>query len=960
LPRYTIFYLLFFVPRLGANPSTALPLAFERNAGQSDSEVKFLTRGQNGTLWLTEQGPVLSLADKSQLAVLRLRFQGGNRSPKIEGVNQTGGVSNYFIGNDPAKWHTHVPQFEQVRYRDVYPGIDVVFYGKDHNLEYDFVLRPGADPSKIQLKFDGQGALRKDSNGDLVFKMGDAEVRNHKPVILQAGRIVGGEYVVTGKRTARFTVGLYDRARPLVIDPVMTYGTLLGGNGGDQVHGVAMDEGFLYAVGTTSSTNFPGVNALFPKTLAPGTLTVDAFVVKINPSKSGAASVVFSTIFGGTNVDEGTSIGVDASGSVVIAGETQSFDFPLKNAFSQVFCGAGSCAAGFVAKFSPLGDNLLFSSYLGGEAGFTAPFALAMDAYGNAWLTGLTTNPSFPIRGNAFQSSGSGLGHSAGFISEVSPSGSLNYSTYVIAPPDLQFTSIAIDSTGNVIAGGFTTSTSAPVTAGAFQTSRPSPLAGFVVKIDSRQGGAAGLLYGTYLGGSVNDVVNGIAVDASGSIYAGGYASSPDFPVTSNAARTTSVGTPGTSLEGFVSKLNPAANGQAQLVYSTFVGGNADDAVSSLKVDSSGRVTVTGVTHSTDLAVTPDALQCCYQSSTTPPTFAALNSFLARLDPSKSGAASLLYMSYLGGSVFTQINQIAIDSTGNNVVAGGTVSAQNTPLTQSAFQSIYGGEDLTVPNGIGFGDAYIASFNFATTGPAISQYENGGGLSALPSAKIAPGLVFTVKGNFGGPPVSSLAQMDPATGRIATKLEGVQVLVNGIACPLTYVSNTQINAIAPYELASNPIKIANVQVIYNGVYGNVMPVPVAATAPGILSFDDGTGQGAILNQDQSINGAQNAAAIGTIVTIFATGEGQTSPPGVTGGLANNLNNLPHPVASVSVTIGGVPATDIRYSGTAPQEVYGLFQVNVTIPTGVTPGSGVPVVLKVGGVSSQAGLTMAVK
>lgn len=257
------------------------------------------------------------------------------------------------------------------------------------------------------------------------------------------------------------------------------------------------------------------------------------------------------------------------------------------------------------------------------------------------------------------------------------------------------------------------------------------------------------------------------------------------------------------------------------------------------------------------------------------------------------------------------------------------------------------------------GDAYIATFNFGTTGPQIALYENGGGLSALPAAKIAPGLVFTVKGTFSGATIPTQAQIDPKTGGLATTLEGVQVLVDGIACPLVYVSTTQINAIAPYELAGNPPATATVQVVINNIPGNLVNVVVAPTAPGILSFDDGTGQGAIVNQDQTINGSSNAAARGTIVTIYATGEGQTNPPGIDGGLASNPNALPHPVASLSVTIGGLPATNIAYAGTAPGEVYGLLQVNVTVPAGVTPGSAVPVVLTIGGVSSQAGLTMAV-
>jgi uncharacterized protein (TIGR03437 family) len=957
-----------------AGPSIEIPLAFERNAGQTDPEVKYLARGREGTLWLTEQGPVLGVAEKSRLAVLRLRFEGGRRSPRIEGENRTGGITNYFIGNDPAQWRTDVSQFAQVRYRDVYPGIDVVFYGNGRTLEYDFVLRPGADPSKIRLRFDGEGALRKDLNGDLVLKLGDTEVRNHKPVIRQDGQIVEGEYILTGKRGARFALGAYDRGRELVIDPVMTYGTLIGGSAGDQAAGVAIDaQGNLYMVGTTSSTNFPSKNALYP-TLpwsVPGFTgaVLHAFVVKINPSASGEASVVFCTLFGGSILEQGFAIGVDASGDAVITGLTSSPDLPLKNAFNSFFCGVGNCEEGFVTKFSPTGNALLYSSYLGGSGGTVSPTSLAMDASGNAWVAGFTTDPVFTVTANAFQSSAltTQSGNYAGFVSEVSAAGSLLYSTYFSASPFVQVNAIAVDAAGNFYIGGGTNSPTLPTTPGALQSANPSTLpasdlaaTGFVAKLNPNIAGSQSLLYATYLGGSSSDQVFGLAVDASGNIYAGGSANSPDFPVTATALRTTYKDTYNlVSGEGFVSKLNPSATGTAQLVYSTFYGGSGDDEVLRLAVDSAGRVVITGVTNSPDLLTTSDAFQCCYASTLGPGKVAPFG-FLARLDPTKSGTASLLYSSYLGGTVDTYINSLALDSTGNNVVLGGYVEAQNTPLTQSAFQSGFAGENTSLANNVGVGDAYLASFNFATAGPAIAQYENGGGLSALPSAKIAPGLVFTLKGTFPGPTTASTAQIDSNTGRLATMIEGVQVLVNGIACPLVYVSTTQINAIAPYELASNPTGFANVQVIYNGVPGNILFEPVAPTAPGILSFDDGTGQGAILNSDGTINGSQNAAAAGSIVTIFATGEGQTSPAGIDGGLANDLSALPHPVAPVSVTIGGMAATNIAYAGTAPQEVYGLFQVNVTVPSGVAPGSSVPVVLTVGGVSSQAGLTMAVK
>lgn len=977
----SIVFMLLSTAPLVAAPSVTLPLAFERNTGQTDPQVKFLTHGQGGTLWLTEQGPVLGVADKSKLAVVRMRFDGGKRSPEIEGVNQTGGVSNYFIGNNPSKWRTDIPQFGKVRYREVYPGIDVVFYGNDRNLEYDFVLQPGADPSRIRLKFEGAGTLTKDSNGNLVLKIGDIEIRNHKPVIRQGGRIIAGEYKLTGTRGARFVVAAYDRHRELVIDPVMTYGTLLGGNNGEQAFGVAIDaQGNLLVVGNTTSPNFPLKNpydTVLDSPDWPG--SPHAFLTKINPSASGAASMVFSTFFGGTVAESGNAVGVDRSGNPVIFGSTGSSDLPMMNPFNSVYpndttCGSDGtllCREGYVTKFTAAGNALLFSSYIGAGGNYDAN-ALIVDPSGNAWLAGDTSDGFFPVRGNAYQASApvtnsKGL---AGFVAEVSPAGALLYGTYFSGELQTQIEAIAMDPTGNICIGGVTYAQKLPTTAGAFQTenqSNPQYGTGFVAKIDPSVAGTQGLLYSTYLGGTNADGVSAVAADASGNVYAGGYADSSNFPLTSTAARSSFEDIYDIFAgEGFVTKLNPAASGAAQLAYSTFYGGSGDDEVTGLAVDSAGRIVVAGVTNSFDVPTTPDAFQCCYTGYISSSGITQYG-FLARLDPTKSGTASLLYSTLIGGLEFTRLSALALDSSGNNVAVAGWIEPPNTPVTLSAFQSVFGGQesDYNSLSGLGptnvayQGDAYLASFNFATIGAVLNQYENGGGLSAIPTPPIAPGLVFTLKGTFPGPATSSLAQIDPNTGGIAKTLEGVQVLVNGIACALTYVSNTQINAIAPYELAG-VTGYANVQVVYNGVPGTIFFIAIAPTAPGILSFDDGTGQGAILNQDQSINSAQNPAAIGSIITIFATGEGQTNPPGIDGGLATNVNNLPHPVAPVSVTIGGVPVTNFAYAGTAPDEVWGLFQLDVTIPPGVTPGPSVPVVLTVGGVSSQKGLTMAVQ
>ena len=578
----------------------------------------------------------------------------------------------------------------------------------------------------------------------LLLRIGDIEIRNHKPVIRQGSRIIEGEYRMTGTRSARFVIGAYDRRQELVIDPVMTYGTLLGGNNGDQAHGVAIDaKGNLLVIGRTTSTNFPLKNpydSVLDSTDWPS--TPHAFVTKINPSASGAASMVFSTFFGGTVLESGNGIGVDGSGNVVIFGQTGSPDLPLMNPFNSTFpadmCpsfgSTATCPEAYVAKLNSTGNALIFSSYLG-AGGWYSPSTLTMDSSGNAWVVGSTTDGFFPSRGNAFQTSASATnaGGFAGFVAEISPAGSLLYGTYFSGELQTEINAIVVDSMGNVCIGGLTYAEKLPTTAGALQTknqSNPQYGTGFVAKINPNISGIQGLLYSTYLGGTNADGVNAVGVDAAGNLYAGGYADSSDFPLTPTAARSTTADIYADFAdEAFVTKLNPSATGAAQLVYSTFYGGSGDDEVTALAVDSAGRVVITGVTNSYDLPTTPDAFECCYAGYISSSGVPTQYGFLARLDPTKSGTASLLYSTLLGGTEFTQISALALDSTGNNVAVTGWIEPPNTPVTLSAFQSAFGGENSSSnPGGINtaseyVGDAYLASFNFATIGPVLNQYE---------------------------------------------------------------------------------------------------------------------------------------------------------------------------------------------------------------------------------------------
>jgi uncharacterized protein (TIGR03437 family) len=945
--------------------ATVIPLVFEPNTGQTASQIRYLAHPPHATLWFTDSEVVLGLKD----ANLRMRFAGANRAAKPAAEEPAPGRSNYFIGKDPAQWRTAVPQFGKVRYREIYPGVDAVFYGKDGSLEYDLVAGPYADTSRIRLEFGNASRLSISPDGDLIVTVNGTEIRQRQPRIFQDGRAIAGTYFLAGKKRAGFKIAAYDHSRALVIDPVLTYGSYLGGLGGDFAYSIASDtQGNLYVVGATTSKNFPiagGYNQSFSG-------PQEAFVAKINPAAAGAASLVWSTYLGGSlEGTVGVGIAVDRAGAVYVTGVTNAFDFPVLNAFQSsinnsfnctegdyglVFTTGNSCGDAFITKLTSTGDHLYYSSYLGGSNTEVGD-AVAVDAAGNAYVVGQTASNDFPLRGAPVLQTFL-RGATDAFVSQISADGrTLLYSTYLGGSGNDAAYGLVLDSAGNLIIGGGTQSADLAVSSGAYGRSLQGVESGFLAKITLSPNAVTPILYMTYLGGvTASTSVFGVAADAAGNLYATGSTNSPGFPVTPGAYQTTLSGAPSgtnfqTSLfagDAFVAKLNPAAVGLAQLVYSTYLGGSSDEGGISILTDSSGRILVGGTTDSIDFPVTANAFQCCGNGQPI--------GFIGRLDPSQTGKAQLLYSSFIGGSNGDLLLSLTGDSAGTWAAAAMQTHSFDAPVTPSAYQKFFGGQLMGIAND---GDAYIARFDLAVSGPVLSQVENAGGLAALPRGVLAPGLMFAVKGTGLGPSIPAGPQLDPDTGLVATTVAGVQVLVGGVPSPLTYVSATQINAVAPYEIASSVGATVPVQVVYNGVPGTVLTASVAATAPGIINFDDGSGQGAIVNSDGSLNSANNPASRGSQVSIYATGEGQTNPAGIDGRLANDaVNSIPRPLAPVVVTIAGV-VCNIGYAGTAPGGVAGFLQINVTVPTNVQPGN-IPLVLTIGSQTSQAGITIAVQ
>jgi hypothetical protein len=449
-----------------------LPLSFEANHGQTDGRVKFLSRTSSYSLFLTGDEAVLTLrgsktnTHKAKIAntahtlksgmaepkaggVLRMKLRNANPSAKVTGVDELAGTSNYFIGNDPAKWRTTVPTYAKVKYEGIYSGIDLVYYGNQRQLEYDFIVAPGANPRRIAFDVRGAKCIRQDARGDVVFKVGGDEIRWHKPVVYQEKdgkrQEIAAHYIITAANRVGFAVADYDASRPLYIDPLI-YSTYLGGSGDEYGTGIAVDSaGNAYVIGTTTLTNFPTMNPLQPNF---GGGAYDLFVAKLNSSGS---ALVYSTYLGGSGSDAAFGIAVDSAGNSYLTGWTYSTDFPTMNPLQPVY--GGGLFDAFVTEINASGSALVYSTYLGGS-GDDIGFGIVVDNTGSAYVTGETSSTDFPTA-NPLQPSLAG--ESDAFVAKIGPVGSsLVYSTYLGGSGGAQGSGIAVDSAGAVYVTGST------------------------------------------------------------------------------------------------------------------------------------------------------------------------------------------------------------------------------------------------------------------------------------------------------------------------------------------------------------------------------------------------------------------------------------------------------------------------------------------------------------------------
>ncbi len=677
-----------------------LSLYFIKNRGQIDKKVKYYAQSGEKAIYFTQNGVYTALTNiskknKNKLLsreTIFLKPVNANSSAVLTAEQPLSGKVNYFIGNKQNKWKRCIPTYQRIVYKNIYPNIDIAFYGNQSQLEYDIVVKPGAKLSDIKFKYEGIKSLTVNKHGELVAELPSGEkLIQRKPIIYQkvgSKKIeIKGNYKISkenGEYFFSFNLKNYDKKYPIVIDPVLNFSTYFGSTQDDYGLGIVVDtKGFIYITGDTDSPNFPNVNA-YQKNYSGG--ASDVFIAKFSPS----GELIYSTFLGGMYGDYSHGgISVDSNGNVYLTGYTSSSDFPTKNAY-QAYIGGYDDA--FVAKLNASGD-LVYSTYIGGSSGDGGK-GIVVDSNGNAYVTGYTESEDFPTK-NAYQAHLKGIYDA--FLLKLSPSGDLLYSTYIGGSKEDIANSIALDLYGNIYIVGDTLSTDFP-TENAYQTNNAGDKDAFIAKFSP----SGGLVYSTYFGGSSGDEGDDIAIDSNGYVYITGFTLSDDFPV-KNAFQKNFGG----YSDVFISKFNPSGG----LNYSTYFGGSGNDTGKSLAIDALGNVYVTGMTDTENLTTTENAFQNAYNGN-------PYDAFLIKINSS----GTLVYSTYIGGNNSDIGNAISVNSNGDIYIIGNT-SSSDFP-TKNPYQANYNG---------GWMDAFVMVFS-----KTASNNDNGGGNSPPTFSDISP------------------------------------------------------------------------------------------------------------------------------------------------------------------------------------------------------------------------------
>jgi Beta-propeller repeat/Abnormal spindle-like microcephaly-assoc'd, ASPM-SPD-2-Hydin len=667
-----------------------LPMSFEVIPGAREGEANAIAKSRGFNLFLVGSDAIMAVekGDPKKTQFVQMRVLGGNPRPKTSGIGRLGRRSNYLIGSDPNDWRIGIPNFERVLLSNVYPGIDLTYYGQQGNLECDFVVAPRSDPRRIQLLFEGARQLSLDY-GDLVLHMGEGELHLHEPVVYQVrdGKkvSVSGRFALASHNVVSFEIGSYDPQRALVIDPGLVYSSYLGGSGRDGALGIAVGrDGSAYVTGSTESIDFPVSTSGLQKAIGHSHSTV--FVTKLN--RSGSA-IEYSTYLGGSQQNVGTAIAVNEDGEAYVTGSTYSADFPVTTGTLQPH-NAGDKDA-FIAKLSADGSNLLYSTYLGGS-GEDEARGLALDGNGNAFIAGFTRSKDFPASRLPNRVNCGARPCREAFVAHIDATATaVDYATSIGGSGDISANSIALDVTGSAYITGETSARDFPASKGAFQNHASEHSACvadwqcadvFVAKLSSQ----GSVLYATYVGGRGDQHGNAIAVDDKGSAYVTGRTDSENFPTTSGVSRDTASSH---STTAFVFKLDPLGS---KLDFSTFLGGYQEDDGKAIALDAARHVYVAGWTSSSLFPTTADAFQNQLNGKSA--------GFVSQLD---ERGAKLEYSSLIGGSGSDVANAVALDIAGNIYVAGSTDSV-DFPL-RIAVQGSLAGER----------NAFVAKFSSNST-----------------------------------------------------------------------------------------------------------------------------------------------------------------------------------------------------------------------------------------------------
>ena len=567
-----------------------LALSFEANRGQAAGHVDYLARGRGLQLYLTAQGAVLVAGSPTNLpisatvtgdresdefsrarggvgSVVRMQLLGSNRNSQARGLKKLRAKSHYIIGADPARWRTNVPHYEKILYKQIYPGVDLVYYSREGQLECDFIVAPGASPEQITLAFQGTQHPELDSQGDLLLRNPVGDLRWKKPYVYQeiggGHREIASCYKLKDGGQVGFEIEAYDRGRPLVIDPVLSYSSFLGGTDQEVGMAIAVDgEGNAYLTGATTSADFPTESSLGGGLVGGGVFGSDGFVTKLNAD---GTELIYSTYFGGSGDEISLGVAVDTAGNAYIAGATSSADFPTAQPIQAAFAGGGESYGtdAFVLKLNPAGSELVYSTYLGG-AGDDGAASIALDGAGNVYLVGATASVDFPTAGALQAANGGGetFGSDA-FVAKVNAAGTaLAYATFLGGSGDEAGVGIAVDGAGNAYVTGLTYSADFPTMA-ALQEANGGSADVFVTKLNAA---GSALVYSSYLGGQSDDFGFDIALDAQGNAYLTGLTgSTSDFPLL-GPAQAEFGSEDGLGFDAFVAKVK--ADG-SELVYST-------------------------------------------------------------------------------------------------------------------------------------------------------------------------------------------------------------------------------------------------------------------------------------------------------------------------------------------------------------------------------------------------------